>query len=225
MAQGHNNPPNPIDEALAPFGDYITEAEGWLDGEDVTTEEQMKSVDALLKQIKAADKAVKGAEESAAKPIYDQWKSEKAKFAPTLKDLDALKKGLASIVGGFKKKLAAEKKAIKRKAYEEAERLRREAEIAEREAADGDIEAQREAQAKKQAATDAKKDASEANRDKVTGLRTVTKFETKDHRAALHWIAQNDKAAMTSFIDEYVRRNHKAASIDGVEVWTEKEGY
>ena len=29
---GHNNPPDPIDEALAPFGDVITEAEVWLDG-------------------------------------------------------------------------------------------------------------------------------------------------------------------------------------------------
>ena len=70
---GHNNPPSPIDDALAPFGDTITEAEGWLDGTPVETEGQMKAVDALLKGIKSAKKAVEGAEESEAKPIYDQW--------------------------------------------------------------------------------------------------------------------------------------------------------
>ena len=42
----HNGPPDPIDEALAPFGDTITEAEGWLDGTAVETEGQMKAVDA-----------------------------------------------------------------------------------------------------------------------------------------------------------------------------------
>jgi len=27
---GHNNPPDPIDTALAPFGDAIEEAQNWL---------------------------------------------------------------------------------------------------------------------------------------------------------------------------------------------------
>ena len=51
-AIGHNNPPDPIDDALAPYGDWITEAEAWLDGKVVETEGQMKSVDVLLRQIK-----------------------------------------------------------------------------------------------------------------------------------------------------------------------------
>ena len=61
---GHNNPPSAIDDALTPYGDAITEAEGWLDGTDVTTEGQMKAVDTLIKEIKAAKKAVEAAEES-----------------------------------------------------------------------------------------------------------------------------------------------------------------
>ena len=85
---GHNLPPNPIDEALAPFDAVREEAEGWLDGKPVETEGQMKAVDELIKGMKAARKAVEVAEESAAKPIYDQWKAEKAKFAPTITDLE-----------------------------------------------------------------------------------------------------------------------------------------
>lgn len=34
-----------------------------------------------------------------------------------------------------------------------------------------------------------------------------------------------DRDAMTAFIEDYVRRNHKSAAIDGVRVWTEKEAF
>lgn len=39
----HNNPPDPIDEALAPFGDFISEAENWLDGTAVENESPLRS--------------------------------------------------------------------------------------------------------------------------------------------------------------------------------------
>lgn len=222
---GHNKPPDPIDDALAPYGDAISEAENWLDGEPVKDEAQMKAVDALLKDIKAAKKDVGAAEESEAKPIYDQWKAAKARFKPTLDDLDRIAKGLASIVSDFKKKLAAEKAAQERAAREKAEEERRAAEEAAREAAAGDIDAQREAAAAQERAKAAQKEAAKAGRDQVKGLRTVHKYEITDHRAALHWIAKNDRDAMTAFIEEYVRRNHRAKTVDGVKTWEEKEAY
>ena len=43
LDKNHNNPPDPIDEALAPFGDVISEAENWLDGSPVENEAQMKA--------------------------------------------------------------------------------------------------------------------------------------------------------------------------------------
>ena len=38
---GHNNPPDPIDVALAPYGYVIEEAGNWLDGEPVQYEYQL----------------------------------------------------------------------------------------------------------------------------------------------------------------------------------------
>lgn len=224
---GHNQGPDPLDEALAPFGEYITEAEGWLDGQAVTTEDQMKAVDALTKQVKAAEKAVRDAEESEAKPIYDQWKAAKARFAPTLDDLGRIKKGLAALVNDFKKKIAEQKAEEQRKAAAEAARKRREAEEAARAASASDIEAQREAQAKLNEAKEATQAAQAAKRDadSVKGLRTVTRYEIDDHKEALHDIAKNDRGAMTAFIEDYVRRNHKIRKIEGVRVWQEKEAY
>ena len=222
---GHNNPPDPLDTALAPYGDDISEAENWLDGQRVENEGQMKAVDAILRQIKAAEKAVKDAEESEAKPIYDQWKAAKARFTPTLTDLDKIKRGLAALVNDFKKKLAAEKAEAERLARMEAARKMREAEEAARKADAADIEAQREAIAMREVAAAAQEAAQAASKDTVKGLRTVTRYEIEDHRAALHWIATNDREAITAFIEEYVRKNHKTAAIDGVRVWQEKEAF
>ena len=222
---GHNAPPDPIDDALAPYGDAISEAENWLDGQRVENEGQMKAVDAILRQIKAAEKAVKDAEESEAKPIYDQWKAAKARFTPTLTDLDKIKRGLAALVNDFKKKLAAEKAEAERLARMEAARKMREAEEAARKADAADIEAQREAIAMREVAAAAQEAAQAASKDTVKGLRTVTRYEIEDHRAALHWIATNDREAITAFIEEYVRKNHKTAAIDGVRVWQEKEAF
>lgn len=222
---GHNSPPDPIDEALAPYGDFITEAESWCDGSDVENEAQMKTVDALTKQIKAARKAVADAEESAAKPIYDAWKAEKAKYAPTLTDLDRIVKSLVSLVGDFKKKLAAKKEEARRKAEAEAWEKTRAAQEAARQAVAGDLEAQREADRIAEEAKAAQEAASLTKHDTVKGMRTVTRYEIEDHRKVLHWIAANDREAVTAFIEEYVRRNYKTAQIDGVKVWQDKEAF
>ena len=221
----HNNPPNPIDEALAPFGDAITEAEGWLDGTAVENEGQMKAVDGLIKDMKAAKKAVEAAEESEAKPIYDQWKAAKERYKPTLTDLDRIVKGLVGAVDAFKRKLAAEKEAARKEAERLAWEETRKAQEAARNAAVNDIEAQREAAAAMEAAEAAQRAAMAAKNDTVKGLRTVTRHAVEDHRAALHWIAANDRDAMTAFIEAYAAKHHKDKEIAGVRVWQEKEAF
>lgn len=222
---GHNSPPDPIDEALAPYGDAISEAENWLDGTPVENEDQMKAVDAVIKDIRAAKSDLAKAKKSATAPLHDVWKAEIARWKPTEDDIERRLKGLAAVVDPFKRKLAEEKEAAKRAAYEEARRKEREAEEAARKADVSDYEAATEAARLQAEAVEAKKAASAANKDTVKGLRTVTRYAIEDHRAALHWIAANDRDAVTAFIDEYVRRNHKTAQIDGVKVWQEKEAY
>lgn len=225
MTKGHNNPPDPIDEALAPYADAISEAENWLDGEPVTDEAQMNAVDAILKQIRSAGTDLAKAEKSETAPLHDAWKAEKARWKPTIDDIDRMKRGLASLVNDFKRKLAAEQEAKRRAAYEEAQRLEREAIEAAAKADAGNIEDQRAAAQAKAAAMDAKNAASDANRNKVNGLRTVQHYEITDHRAALHWIAKMDRDAMTAFIEDYVRKNYKRTAIDGVTVTKTKEAY
>lgn len=222
----HNSPPDPIDEALAPFGDFISEAENWLDGTAVENESQMKAVDDLTKQLKTAKKAVEAAEESEAKPFYDQWKAAKARYKPTLDDLDRMVKGLVAAVDAFKRKLAAEKEAARKEAERLAWEATRAAQEAARQADATNIEAQREAAAAIAAAEEAQRLASAAAKDTVKGMRTVTRYEITDHRALLNWIAKNDRDAITAFIEDYARKEHKViANAEGIRVWQEKEAF
>jgi len=221
---GGNNPPDPVEATLAPFDDALAEAANWLDGEPVTNAEQMKAVDALAKQVKAARKAIKEARDAATGPLHEAWKAEVARWKPAEDDLDRITKGLAAIVSDYKRKLAAEQEAARRAAYEEAERKKREAEAAAMAADAGNIEAQRQAAEAKQAAIDAAKQAA-ATKVEVRGLRTEHRHEITNYRDALAWIATNDREAVVAFVDEYVRRHCRDKEIAGVRTWTEKVAF
>lgn len=223
---GHNNPPDPIDEARAPFDDVISEAENWLDGQKVETEAQMKAVDALLKGIKSARKAVDEARDLSTKPLHDAWKGEVARWKPTQDDLDRIAKGLAALVNDFKVALAAQKEAARKEAERLAWEETRKAQEAARLADAGNIEATRAAAAQMEAAEEAQRKAAEAAKDTVKGLRTVTRYEITDHKALLNWIAKNAREDVTAFIEEWARKNHKAFDkADGLRVWQDKEAY
>ena len=221
---GGNSPPDPIEATLAPFDAALAEAANWLDGKPVSNAEQMKAVDALAKQVKAARKAVKDARDAATGPLHEAWKAEVARWKPTEDDLDRITKGLAAIVDGFKRKLAAEQEAARRAAYEEAERKKREAEAAALAADAGNIDAQRQAAAAKQEAIDAARQASKTKVE-VRGLRTEHRHEITDYRAAASWIWQRDRKALEAFVDEYVSKDRGTNVIAGVRTWTEKVAF
>ena len=220
---GHNNPPDPIDLAIEPFAAVIEEASNWTDGTPVENEAQMKAVDALIKEMKAAAKEVGKDRDAATKPLHDAWKAEIARWKPTIDDLDRITKCLVAAVDPFKLKLADEKAAAQRKAWEEANAARRAAEEAAAKANSADLDAQREIEAARQAAIDAEVAAKAQAKDTVKGMRTVHMHEVEDHRAALHWIARNDRDAITAFVDAYAAKHHRDKAIEGVRSWTEKK--
>lgn len=222
---GHNNPPDPIETVIAEFDDVITEAQNWADGEPVTDEASMKAVDEIIKGFKSYRSALTKAGKERTDPLHKLWKAEVAAVKVYTDDADMMQSALVALVAPYKAKLAEEKKAAERAAWEAADKARREAEAKAAAANAADIEAQREAMAAKQAAMEAQKAAQAQSKDKVKGLRTVTRHEITDMRDAVNWIARNDKEAMADFVTEYVRRNHKTVAIAGVRVWEEKEAF
>lgn len=222
---GGNNPPDPIDVALEPFGPILEEAANWLDGAEVENDGQLDATETLLKELKAARKAVDVARDECTKPLHEAWKSEVARWKPTQDDLDRQVKCLVAAQAPYKAKLAAEKEEARRKAQEEADRIAEEARKAHLAANAASIEEQRKADELIAAADEAQKQARIAAKDTVKGMRTVQVYQIEDHRAALHWIAKHDREAVTAFIEDYVRRNFKTRPIDGVKVETKKEAF
>ena len=222
---GGNNPPDPIDLALEPYGDIIEEAANWLDGATVENEAQLKATDKILKALKDARKAVDTARDEVTKPLHEAWKGEVARWKPTQDDLDRQVKCLIAAQAPFKAKLLAEKEEAARKAQAEADAKVEAARQAHLAANSASIADQRKADELLKEAEEAEKAASRAGKDTVKGMRTVQGFEIESHKAALHWIASHDRDALTLFIEEYVRRNFKLRTIDGVNVETKKEAF
>jgi hypothetical protein len=222
---GHNNPPDPIEAVISEYDSIICEATNWADGEPVADEAGMKAVDRVLKEFKKYKSALKSAGEERTRPLHQAHQAEVAAVKVYTDDADMMQSALVACVAPFKAKLAAEKLEANRKAQAEAWEASRKAREAAAAVNAADIEQQR-AAAAAMADAEAKQRAANATaKDKVLGMRTVTRYSIDDDRAALHWIAKNDKAAMAEFIAEYVRKNHKFSPIDGVKVWTEKETF
>ena len=220
---GGNNPPEPIDVAKEELRPVREEIELWTDGTFVEDEGQLDHTNQLIKDLSAAEKAVIKYREAVVKPLHDAWKAAVAQWKPIIDDMDRLNKCLLAAQAPFKKKLADEIEAKRKAAWEEARRLEREAEAAQAKVSPTDIDAVREAEAAKQAAQEAKNAASKAQREKVTGFKTVHHTEIEDMQAALNWIAKNDKPALITFVEQYVAKSPRDVSINGVKRWETKE--
>lgn len=222
---GGNNPPDAIDTISAAYEADREEAANWTDGTPVENEAQMNDVDALRGAMRQWRLSLEKGQKEATAPLRAVYQAELDRWKPTIEDAKRIEGCLVATVDAFKRKLAAEKAAAQQAAWEETNRLRREAEEKARQADASNLEAQREIEAARQSALDAEQAARVAAKHKPKGLRKVTRYEIEDNRAALHWIAKNDKEAMAAFIAEYVRRNHKTVTIDGVRVWQSEEAY
>ena len=206
---GGNNPPDPLETVVSQYDDIISEATNWTDGEPVTTEAQMLSVDALIKGFKTyrADLAKAGKERT--EPLHRAWKAEVAAVKVYTDDADRIQAALVASVAPFKSALAAEKEAARRAAWQAAQDAERAAEELARAADVSNLDAQREADAARHAALEAKKAASAAQKDTVKGLRTVQFHDISSMRDLVNWIAANDKPAMAAFAEAYAAKNHK----------------
>lgn len=226
---GGNAPPDPIDEISAQFEDSRIEAENWTDGTAVENEAQMKCVDALRKDMREFRLALEKGQKSATAPLYDAYKREGERWKPTIDDAKRIEGCLVASVDAFKRKLQAERDEQERLARAEANRKMREAEEAARAAAASDLEAQRAAAEAKRIADEAieqAKTAAEANASAQKGTRKVTRYEITDHRALLNWIAQNRRDDVTSFIEEWARKNYKdERNANGLRVWEDREAF
>lgn len=222
---GGNTPPDPIEVITGLYNADREESENWTDGTPVENEAQMKEVDALRKSMRQWRLDLEAGQKDATKPLNDALVAERNRWKPTIEDAKRIEGCLVSTVGAFKSKLAAERAEAERKAWEETNRLRREAEAAAAKANAADLDAQREIAAANQAVIDAEKNAKAVAKSAPKGMRTVTKHDIIDLRALVNFIAKNDKDAMAAFATEYARKNHADIPNEIVNTYTVKESF
>ena len=223
-AIGHNNPPSPVDEVMAPFNDVLAEAEHWLDGGKVEDDGQLAAVDYLHTGAKDAAKAIEEARVAASGPLHKAWQTENARWKPQGDDLARVVKGLAACMNDFKVAKAAAQAEAERLARLRAEKAAHAAKMAALAADPANIEEQRRAARLADESQEARHSVSATAQGRVKGLRAATYHEITDMRSLVNWIATHDKDAMREFATEYARKHANAgAAIDGVRIWTKKE--
>lgn len=222
---GHNRAPDPIELIAALYDATITEAQNWTDGEPVTTEAQMKSVDEIIGSFKSYRTALAKAGKERTDPLHKAWKAEVANVKVYTDDADQIQSALIATVAPFKAKLAAEKEAARQAVWAKAREAERAADEAASKANAADLEGQREVAAAQAAAMEARKAASAAQKDTVKGMRTVPHHEVCEMRALVNWIATNDKDAMADFARAYAAKHHSNIPDAIVRSWTTKEAF
>lgn len=220
---GGNAPPDPIDTITASHADIMAEVANWADGSTVETLAQMTAVDLLIKEMKGARKELDAARDAATKPLHEVWKAEIARWKPTQDDYDRQVACLVAAVDPFKRNLAREQDEARRKAEAEAWEKTRAAQEAFRAAGAADLDAQRIAAQAEADAIAAQEKARIAAESTVKGMRRETLHEVTDHKALLNWIAQNDRPAMTAFIEAYAKANYKTKTLPGVRTWEDRK--
>lgn len=222
---GGNNPPDPIDDICATYEAERDEALNWLDGSPVENEGQMHAVDALRKAMRNWRLDLERGQKAATAPLHDIYKAELERWKPTITDAKRFEDGLVAAVDGFKRLLLAEKAEAERRAREEARAKAADAKRLAREVNAADIDARRAADEAADEAKRAEYAARVAANDTVKGMRKVWRHEVTDHKALLHWIARNDKDAITLFVEDYARAHFKQGPMDGVNAFQVEEAY
>tara|TARA_R110000744_G_scaffold289502_3_gene400413 strand:+ start:9329 stop:10021 length:693 start_codon:yes stop_codon:yes gene_type:complete len=221
----NHNQQDPIEAVLTEFESVLDEASNWTDGELITDEAGMKAVDDVLKQFKSYRTVLVKAGKERTDPLHKEWKAEVAAVKIYTDDADLIQKALIAIAAPFKAKLAQEKAAAEKAAWEETNRLRREAEKQATEAREGDVDAQRAANEAKAAVVAAERVAKAAAKEAPKGMRKVAKFEIEDYNAVFKFIAAKNPSLIRAMVKSFVATNHKATHIDGVKQWVEKEAF
>lgn len=240
-AIGHNQGPTPFDDLCERIADLNDEARSWLDGEPITSQPQADAVNLLITMIRAAAKEADELRRDEARP-HDEAKAviqarynvligdTKSIKGVTVLALDAAKAALTP----WLEQVEAEKRAVERKAREEADAARRIAEEAFRASQVTDLAAREEAERLADLARRADKAATAATNDRArakggagraTGLRTYYRAEVVDPVAFARCAWADHRAAMSEFLDTLaaalVQTNHSRA-IPGVIIHEEK---
>lgn len=224
---GHNNPPPEV-KIGQEIDDLVMEAENWLDGAAIETQEQADTLGILVSTIKIKAKEADAARKVQAKPFDDGKKAVQATWKPIIdkasKAASVAQKPLTDWLDKVereKQKAAQEAARLAQEAIDKANKLAQEADagnIADQYRLDA-ARSEAEAMAKSAKRIDNAK-VNVAGTNRAASLRTYYSAEITDRRAALNWVAKFRPEELTDALLQIVNSAVKsgARNIDGVNV-------
>lgn len=237
---GGNNPPSAYETVKDKIDGLYDEAKLWLDGAEITSQDQADEIQKLMRLIQAAEKEADEARKDEAKP-HDDAKAEiqerfnlligktKSVTGKTLKAVEACKKALAP----WLQKLETERLEREAAALKEAEEKNRLAMEAMRQRTGDNLEQNERAEqlvkeakaAELQARRIGNEKASAKGFGRAASLRTSYVLQVTDYTAFARFVWAHHKADLCGFLDDLARQivargNH---NIDGVTVKEERK--
>ncbi len=237
---GGNNPPSAYETVKEKIGGLYDEAKLWLDGAEITSQDQADEIQKLMRLIQAAEKEADEARKDEAKP-HDDAKAEiqerfnlligktKSVTGKTVKAVEACKKALAP----WLQKLESERLEREAAALKEAEEKNRLAMEAMRQRTGDNLEQNEQAE---QLVKEAKAADSQARRignekasakgfGRAASLRTSYVSQVTDYTAFARYVWAHHKVELCDFLDDLARQivargNH---NVDGVTVKEERK--
>ena len=214
---GHNsNAMTPFETFTVHITDLMETAQGFLDGEPVTTQALADDIGKLLDECRTASKDADKARATEKKPHDDAAKAVQEKWKPLIAKCelaaDVAKKALAPFLAAEQAKREAEATEARRIADEAAAAARK----AMQEAAEADLAKRAEAEALLAEAEKADKAANKAGKERASvgggaravTLRTVWSAEIVDRRTALNAYLKTNPDAFVDVIQSLA--NHEA---------------
>lgn len=230
---GHNQPPEPTPfEALQiHVADLMETAQGFLDGEPITTQAVADEVGRLLDAARQAEKATEAQRKIEAKPFDDGKAEVQARYKPLAATCELVastaKKALAPFLAAEQARKDAEAESARRIADEAAARAREALQ-----ASGSDLLAREAAEALLKDAKKAEGAASRAGKDKAMvagGLRSVslrTNWNTtvSDFTAFARWAWEHRRAEYEAFLRDLAQREGRRGPvpIPGIETTPER---
>ena len=192
---GDNNPPEtPFEISQAEIQDLYNEAQVWLDGEGITTEEMAEKISMLLQMLRSAGKTAEERRTDEKSPHLLAGKAVDKKYGELKKKVTMASDACKEILQPWLQMKAAEKEAEDQRLREEADRKKREADramqtstgnLAEREEAEKIVEEAKTADI--EARVQKNKSAGQQNKGgRAVSLRTVWNTHLTDPDLALN---------------------------------------
>jgi hypothetical protein len=226
---GHNMPPV-IDAFNMALDDAYSTAKDFLDGKPIETQGQADAVGRIVGEVKKLKKDADAARKKEKEPHYLASLAVDAKWKPLAERADTILAAAQKPLTAYLNKLADEQRELERIAREESATKAQEAIEAARALATGNwgVEALERVEQLEAEADAAAKSAAHAAKAKPLvegcgrriGLRKSQVALVTDRKALLIWIANNDEAALTAFLDEYARKS-LPAQLPGVTIRTD----